>query len=125
MSFDEFWAAYPNKKAKLAARKAYDKALKHATHEEIMAGIAPYMDNKPNWQDFAHPTTFLNQGRWLDEYEQPSMPKVDPVKSEEFQRRRHITEIVNKRKMELRFNVVDISLTADEREWADEYLKQA
>ena len=41
MSFDEFWHAYPKRKpsdSKFKAQQAYEKALKAATHEEIMAG---------------------------------------------------------------------------------------
>jgi hypothetical protein len=34
--FDDFWKLYPNKKSKGYARIAYAKAIKIATHEEIM-----------------------------------------------------------------------------------------
>lgn len=69
--FDDFWEAYPNKKAKIAARKAYDKALKEATHEEIMAGVRNYVEAEPwdgNMHHCKHPTTWLNGGCWDDEH---------------------------------------------------------
>lgn len=66
--FEAFWAAYPRRVAKLAAKKAYDKALKLTTHEEIMAGVARYKAGKPDYADWCHAATWLNQGRWDDEY---------------------------------------------------------
>lgn len=67
--FDQFWRAFPRKTAKLAARKAYDKARKIATAADILAGVDRYRANKPAYADWCHPATFLSQGRWLDEYE--------------------------------------------------------
>ncbi len=34
-----------------------------------MAGLRVYIANKPDDRDWLHPSTFLNQGRWMDEYE--------------------------------------------------------
>lgn len=64
MSFDEFWAEYPLRKAKIAARTAYDKARKVASHEQIMAGVRRY---KPKQGFCKHPATWLNQGCWDDD----------------------------------------------------------
>lgn len=74
MTFDLFWQAYPRKMGKLAAQKAWAKAAKLADPKEIIAGIEPYKAHKPDWQDYCHPATWLNQGRWMDEYEQPAEP---------------------------------------------------
>jgi len=63
--FEAFWRAYPRKVGKLAAERAYGKARKLATAEELLAGVARY--RKPSYADWCHPTTWLNQGRWLDE----------------------------------------------------------
>ena len=68
MSFDEFWAAYPRRVAKIAARRAYDKALKLTDHETIMRGVENYKLHKPDYQDWCHPATWLNGGRWDDDY---------------------------------------------------------
>ncbi len=69
MEFDTFWQAYPRKIGKLAAMKAYRKALTLAKPEEILAGVKLYIENKPDYADWCHPTTWLNAGRWMDEYE--------------------------------------------------------
>lgn len=53
----------------MAAMKAFAKALKVASADDISAGVDRYIRNKPEWQAFCHPETFLNQGRWMDEYE--------------------------------------------------------
>ena len=34
-----------------------------------MAGLERYKRYKPNDRDWLHPSTFLNQGRWMDEIE--------------------------------------------------------
>lgn len=65
--FGEFWYRFPRRVGKLAAEKAYQKALRGATHEEIMAGVERYIRTKPSYADWCHPRTFLSQGRWMDE----------------------------------------------------------
>jgi hypothetical protein len=69
--FDQFWASFPRKTAKLAALKAYEKARRLDSAENILAGVERYKRNKPEYADWCHPTTFLNQGRWMDEDDQP------------------------------------------------------
>ncbi len=67
--FTEFWNAYPRRIGKLAARKAYDKAQRAgATQAELLVGIRRYIEWKPGYADFCHPATWLNQGRWMDDY---------------------------------------------------------
>jgi hypothetical protein len=70
-SFDQFWAAYPRRVKPLLARKALDKALKVASLEDILAGVERYKQTKPAWCDWAHPTSWLNAGRWMDEADAP------------------------------------------------------
>lgn len=71
-SFDEFWQICPRRVAKLAAHKAYDRALKLTTHETIMAAMRVYaaVYSRPA-QGFRpepkHPATWLNGGCWDDE----------------------------------------------------------
>lgn len=68
--FIEFWKLYPNKKAKGGAEKSFYKARKSGvSQEDIMQGLQNYIDNKPGFQNYKHPTTWLNQGCWADEYE--------------------------------------------------------
>lgn len=69
MSFETFWQCYPRRVAKLAAKKAYDKALKQTTHQEIMAGVERYAFHTRNTehQYIKHPASWLNSGCWEDE----------------------------------------------------------
>lgn len=66
--FGVFWQRFPLKVGKLAAIKAYIKARRIATAEDILNGIDTYIANKPDYADWCQPTTFLNQGRWMDEH---------------------------------------------------------
>lgn len=66
--WDTFWAAYPRKVGKLAAEKAYRKARTRATQEQLMTGLRAYLEHKPSYADWCHPQTWLNSGRWLDEW---------------------------------------------------------
>ena len=67
--FTEFWILYPRRVAKLAAIKAYEKALKHADAATINQGAYRYHRERANEnpQYTAHPATWLNAGRWMDE----------------------------------------------------------
>jgi hypothetical protein len=73
-AFERFWLAYPEKVGKEAARKAFEKATKLASSEEIMAGIARYIVAKPPDRAWCNPATWLNQQRWLDEPAQVAKP---------------------------------------------------
>lgn len=68
--FDEFWAAYPRKKGKGQARKAFERALKKTDIETILEGVREFIANG-RWEDeqfIAYPATWLNGERWSDEY---------------------------------------------------------
>lgn len=66
--FDRFWALWPRKIAKKAARKAWDKAVKDDTVLDIMSGVHEYIKNLPEQEKFIpHPATWLSQGRYFDE----------------------------------------------------------
>lgn len=72
-AFEAFWDAYPRKVGKKAASAAFDKARKQASLQTICQGAARYRDD-PNREDAytAHPTTWLNEGRWDDETPLPN-----------------------------------------------------
>lgn len=74
--FDAFWSIYPRRSARAAAEKAYSKARRVASAEEILAGAARYRDD-PNREDAytAHGSTWLNNRRWED----PPLP--DPSRT--------------------------------------------
>ncbi len=73
--FEEFWQAYHLRRVgKESARKAFAAALKEALPDEIIAGAKAYMSERARVADpaarrtyTAHPTTWLNAKRWLDE----------------------------------------------------------
>jgi hypothetical protein len=66
--FERFWQRYPLKVGKLAAAKAYVRVRKTGTtHMDLLTGLLNYIVTKPDYQNYCHPTTWLNQGRWLDE----------------------------------------------------------
>ena len=78
-SFDIFWTTYPRRAGKGAASKAWDKALSRGVApEDIIEGARRYSedpDRKRKDPTFtAHPSTWLNQDRWLDEPVLSSVP---------------------------------------------------
>jgi hypothetical protein len=64
---DEFWNAYPRKKAKKAAFKALDRIRRsgEVTFDRLMAGVKKIPIGEPVF--IPHPATWLNAGRWDDE----------------------------------------------------------
>lgn len=76
LEFDQFWGAFPRKVGKLAALRAYERSRRLASAEDIIAGVERYKQTKPDYADWCHPATWLNQGRWMDE------PDLEPVKAD-------------------------------------------
>ena len=73
--FEDFWNAYPRKIAKKEAMKKFAKAVKDGTDPNtIIAGAKTYAASVVGKEQkyVAHPTTWLNQGRWEDETEAPA-----------------------------------------------------
>lgn len=84
LNFESFWTEYPRKVGKLGAQKAYTKALKSSSHEDIMSGLARAL---PTWATteikyIPHPQTWLNQGRWMDEAGPPDSDKPRSLKTD-------------------------------------------
>lgn len=78
--FERFWRTYPRRIGKGAARKSFEKSLKLASFEEIMAGLQrqlSYYATKEQ-QFIPHPTTWLNQERWADEPQVPQRHQHRP-----------------------------------------------
>lgn len=70
--FDQFWAAYPRREAKLNALKAYEKARRLASAEDILAGVERYKRTMPEDKQYRPlPASWLNAGRWMDEEDEP------------------------------------------------------
>jgi len=72
-SFDLFWKEYPNKKAKQKALESWNKLngsllLVKKIIESLSMAKKSVEWTKDGGQFIPHPTTFLNQHRWEDEY---------------------------------------------------------
>lgn len=76
--FDAFYKLYPKKVGNVDAAKAYDKALKRASHEEIMAGAKKYRASVAHTEKkyIQAPAAWLNKGRWADEYDDKASQDV-------------------------------------------------
>ena len=73
---DAFWKLYPNRKGKLAAERALDKAIKRDGLDRVMDGTRRYAEHiakhpPDDSQYLPHPATWLNRGSYDDEIEEP------------------------------------------------------
>ena len=68
--FEEWWEEVPKKVGKGGARVAYKAAMRKANAFLLYAGIKAYAKSVKGKdpQYIAHPKTWLNQERWLDEH---------------------------------------------------------
>lgn len=78
VEFDLWYSSYPAKKGKPKALAAYKRARGKADAQTLLAGVARYKKMKPAWQEWAHPASWLNAERWLDEPDEPQKPTVLP-----------------------------------------------
>lgn len=78
LGFKDFYDDWPNKVARKAGERAWDKAIRIASPETIIAGRDRYIRNKPDYQAWMHPATFLNGERWTDKWEDESAPRYEP-----------------------------------------------
>jgi hypothetical protein len=68
--FEAFWAAYPRRVGKGAARAAFDKACRKAKPEAIIAAVTAQVAAGCFSKDMTYcpyPTTWLHAERWDDE----------------------------------------------------------
>ena len=66
--FDDFWKIYPLKVGKGAAMRAFQKAIRTTDPEMVITGATRYKLDPNRAQAYtAHPATWLNAQRWLDE----------------------------------------------------------
>lgn len=71
--FPEFWAAYPNKKSRQQAEKAWKRLKLDARCDELIAHVRTMQAQDDGWRRGFIPmgSTYLNQARWEDE---PKLP---------------------------------------------------
>ena len=67
--FEKFWAAYPRRVAKLAAKKAWDRIKPNSDLAESIVKAVEAQKSGDQWRRgyIPNPATWLNQGRWQDE----------------------------------------------------------
>lgn len=70
--FNKWYEIYPNKKSKINAKKAFEKALNKTTFETLLSGVEKYKKEieikNTEKRYIKHPSTWLNQECWEDEY---------------------------------------------------------
>ena len=99
--FETFYKKYPNKKAKQKAYTSFCAIFKNkkATFEQLMQGLDKYIahinQNKIEKSYIKHPSTWLNQGCWEDEYEEQS--EEDKIRAKEIE---YLKELDEKDKIE-------------------------
>lgn len=64
-NFDIFWQAYPNKKDRKDAAKAFSKVTE--SFDTVMAGLERYKKYKEDWRAWKMAATWLNGECWNDE----------------------------------------------------------
>lgn len=88
MAFDDFWELYPRKEAKGQARKTWEKLVKAkiltpTVQKFIVDHLAIRIQDDSAWVEgerrfIPHPSTWLNDERWDDEYETLADKKPAP-----------------------------------------------
>ncbi len=74
MSFEEFWTLYPKKTGKRAAEKSWQEKLSKQEQIDCISHLEKRVGSDLQWtvdkgKFIPMPTTFLNQGRWMDSYD--------------------------------------------------------
>jgi hypothetical protein len=80
--FRTFWKAYPEKKSKGQAEKAFRTARKNTDLQTILDGLERYKSAKEDWQKWRYPATWLNGKGWLDETDETAQSPPDGTKRE-------------------------------------------
>lgn len=80
--FDLFWKVYPLKVGKEAAKKAWSKAITQEDQDNIINGALQYAKDPNRHPSYtAHPSTWLNAGRWADDPLPPREVSPDEKRS--------------------------------------------
>lgn len=68
-AFDRWWAIYPNRKAKKAARKAWERLNPSPSLVSKMMAAVLVQQKSRQWREgfIPHPATWINGERWEDE----------------------------------------------------------
>lgn len=78
--FESFWHVYPRRISKKAAFKSFERAIREGVDPaKIILAVEKYKKwlGGEGWRpECKHPTTYLNQGCWDDEYDIPEDKKA-------------------------------------------------
>jgi hypothetical protein len=99
-AFDEFWQAYPKRLNKRKAFQSWTEAIAQAGTEDIIQGAIDYAGyckaQETEAKFVKHPSTWLNQGCWEDEYDNTTAPrKPTPQEIKERENNRIFDEILD------------------------------
>lgn len=82
IAFSEFWALYPRKTSKIAAERAWTKAVKAVDPAVIIAAIpaavAQWKREQRPLDKVPYPATWLNNGSWEDEIPEAPQQVASP-----------------------------------------------
>lgn len=75
--FEAFWAAYPKRADKKAAFRAWKRAVKEVSNDELVEAAAAYArDPGRNPEYTKNAATWLNAGSWANEPARPAPRQV-------------------------------------------------
>lgn len=79
--FAAFWSAYPRKEGKAKAAKTWKTQKLDSLADKIIADVDARIADPKQWdvaQFIPHPTTYLNQRRWEDEWPRAPAQATQP-----------------------------------------------
>jgi hypothetical protein len=77
--FEAFWTRYPKRVKRIDAMRSYQKARVLATAEQILSGVEQLLRNMPEEARYVpHASSWLNAGRWTDEYAVSTPSLLEP-----------------------------------------------
>lgn len=84
--FDTFWAQYPRKVGKIAGKKAFDKAIRLTSLEQLLSGIELLKRETAGkeLEFIPHPASWLSAGRWDDEPSSAAKPAASSPWNKDF-----------------------------------------
>lgn len=92
-TFDTFWATYPRRTGKGAARVAFTKAIAKVGVDAVIAGAARLRDDPNRDPEYTpHPATWLNQERWDDD----PLPRRTPARGKNDDTMAQLNRIITK-----------------------------
>jgi hypothetical protein len=101
--FENFWELYPRKVEKIAARKAFSKAVQLAGLDTVMAGLVrlAHDPNLPPKNFIPYPASWLNAGGWTNEpYPARELsPEEKAAKLAEERKKKSTSELKNTQKL--------------------------